>query len=485
MATYSGSGYRLHHRLYATHHHHSPPSTTTPITTQRQLFNDNTSLMTSKQRRRLLISDGLNARDLFIDLIQMIGEWKEVKRRNKGSMFDRLGREQRKHKESRFEELHNVYVTVYCCLGPLPTWPNTKSDFGMRYAEHVNGPRSYATTVKGNNDNSKAQSDKVLMKKIVLNQSDLLVVPDTSSCVVLAKIEFNSKDVDERIVWVELDGIPHSAWTSNAFKKVIHESIYDVFSVSINNENYRVRVKEFTCWVPDYDTIDDTSQKDWASNNADSDEDNQSIHINDEEEKGELKDNNINEENINMQAGDEVKDTVRDHTNDSKSVIKPTWDEEVNNLEVKNAVFKKDDKVNNDQEVSNSPSKPPRFEGIQFATSTFNHGKQWSGVYLANSHSNAKGSRNGNSQIHKRKSTGGYAFTRISSNGEKLSCLDRFLVSEDVINIVPNLMALAIDMLISDHRPIILMQSNVDFSLTPFKLYNLLETQKVSVTSKL
>ena len=53
-----------------------------------------------------------------------------------------------------------------------------------------------------------------------------------------------------------------------------------------------------------------------------------------------------------------------------------------------------------------------------------------------------------------------------------LAVLIGFLVSENMMNIVPNLMVVALDRLISDHRPIILMQSNVDFSLTPFKLYN-------------
>ncbi|GJR74606.1 hypothetical protein Tco_0086971 [Tanacetum coccineum] len=77
----------------------------------------------------------------------------------------------------------------------------TKVAYGMKHTDHANRNRSYATAVKGNSDNLKAQSDKVLMKKIALNQSNLLVIPDTS-CVVLAKyvgglwlwLEFNSKD---------------------------------------------------------------------------------------------------------------------------------------------------------------------------------------------------------------------------------------------------------------------------------------------------
>ncbi|GKA23566.1 RNA-directed DNA polymerase, eukaryota [Tanacetum coccineum] len=610
----------------------------------------------------------------------MTGEWKEVKRRNKGSVFDRLGREQGKHKESRFEELCNVSVTVYVSnflvtVGSRDLWqlcdrhgsvadvyiawklsksghrftfvrfvkiPDsnmpqdtqsrilTKVAYGMKHTEHANGNQSYATAVKGNSDNLKAQSDKVLLKKIVLNQSNLLVIPDTS-CVVLAKIQHVLKTfkMDERIVWVELDGLPLSAWTSNAFKKV-------------------------TGWVPDFDAIDDNSQKEWARNNSDSDEDEQSIHINDEAVEGKIKENNKDEENIDVQV-DEVKDTERDQTNESKSVIKPTWAEEINNLEAKeNVIFEKDEEINKDrdQEVSNSPSKPLGFEGFRSSTSTFNHGKKKSRANSANSHFNARGSQSG-----KRRSTcslidafishikmgsvlgydmegskadlkkcinsigvhgslqethvqridlfkikrlwgnyqfdfasssaigrsggllsiwdssifikanifsmenllivegewvfkkmkcfmvnvyapqeerkkkdlwnfirnfmsdqpghyfvfgdfnvvrfsserigslfnhrsasnfnefikdcrfwdvplGGHAFTRISGNGEKLSRLDRFLLSEDVTNIVPNLMVVSLDRLISDHRPIILMQSNVDFGPTPFKFYN-------------
>ncbi|GJR74610.1 RNA-directed DNA polymerase, eukaryota, reverse transcriptase zinc-binding domain protein [Tanacetum coccineum] len=369
-------------------------------------------------------------------------------------------------------------------------------------------------------------------------------------------------------------------------KSQIRESISDACLVSINNENYRVCVKEFTGWVLDFDAIDDNSQKEWASNNSDSDEDEQSIHINDEVEE--------------------------------ETVIKPTWAEEMNNLKAKeNVIFEKDEEINKDrdQETSNSPYKPTGFEGFRSLTSTFNHGKKKSRANLSNSHFNARGSRSGNCRstgslidafifhiemgsvfgydmegsktdlkkyidnigVHGSRSggllsiwepsifikanifsmenllivegewvfkkmkcyspqeerkkkdlwnfirnfisdqpghyfvfgdfnvvrfsserigslfnhrsafdfnefikdyrfwdvpLGGHAFTRISGNGEKLSRLDRFLLSEDVTNIVPNLMAVSLDRLISDHRPIILMQSNVDFGLTPFNFYN-------------
>ncbi|GJY06227.1 RNA-directed DNA polymerase, eukaryota, reverse transcriptase zinc-binding domain protein [Tanacetum coccineum] len=67
---------------------------------------------------------------------------------------------------------------------------------------------------------------------------------------------------------------------------------------------------------------------------------------------------------------------------------------------------------------------------------------------------------------------GGHSFTRMTSNGEKLSKLDRFLISEDISNVIHNLQATVIDCHILDHRPIVLKQSKLDFGPTPFKLFN-------------
>ncbi|GJZ86203.1 RNA-directed DNA polymerase, eukaryota, reverse transcriptase zinc-binding domain protein [Tanacetum coccineum] len=67
---------------------------------------------------------------------------------------------------------------------------------------------------------------------------------------------------------------------------------------------------------------------------------------------------------------------------------------------------------------------------------------------------------------------GGHSFTRISGRGDKLSKLDRFLISKDSTPYFQNFSALVLDSLISDHRPIVLKPSTLDFGPTPFKFYN-------------
>ncbi|GJX44795.1 RNA-directed DNA polymerase, eukaryota, reverse transcriptase zinc-binding domain protein [Tanacetum coccineum] len=67
---------------------------------------------------------------------------------------------------------------------------------------------------------------------------------------------------------------------------------------------------------------------------------------------------------------------------------------------------------------------------------------------------------------------GGHAFTRLSNNGAKMSKLDRFLITEEVMNSFPSLQANALDTFISDHMPILLNKSVEDFGPIPFKMYN-------------
>ena len=58
---------------------------------------------------------------------------------------------------------------------------------------------------------------------------------------------------------------------------------------------------------------------------------------------------------------------------------------------------------------------------------------------------------------------GGYSFTRVSRQGNKLSKLDRFLVSEEVLDKFSSIYTEAFATVVSDHRPIILKTDMHDF----------------------
>ncbi|GJV00413.1 RNA-directed DNA polymerase, eukaryota, reverse transcriptase zinc-binding domain protein [Tanacetum coccineum] len=67
---------------------------------------------------------------------------------------------------------------------------------------------------------------------------------------------------------------------------------------------------------------------------------------------------------------------------------------------------------------------------------------------------------------------GGRCFTWMNKAGTKLSKLDRFLISEDVIDLLPDIRITALDRIWSDHNPILLHVDKIDFGPSPFKLYN-------------
>ncbi|GKE11873.1 hypothetical protein Tco_1415424 [Tanacetum coccineum] len=60
----------------------------------------------------------------------------------------------------------------------------------------------------------------------------------------------------------------------------------------------------------------------------------------------------------------------------------------------------------------------------------------------------------------------------MNKAGTKLSKLDRFLISDEVLEILPDIRITALDRLWSDHTPILLHILKYDFGPIPFKLYN-------------
>ncbi|GJT17816.1 RNA-directed DNA polymerase, eukaryota, reverse transcriptase zinc-binding domain protein [Tanacetum coccineum] len=69
-------------------------------------------------------------------------------------------------------------------------------------------------------------------------------------------------------------------------------------------------------------------------------------------------------------------------------------------------------------------------------------------------------------------SLSGRLFTWMNKAETKLSKLNRFLISEEVVEALPDVRVTAIDRLWSDHNPILLHVSKSDFGPTPFKLFH-------------
>nr|GFB67578.1 RNA-directed DNA polymerase, eukaryota [Tanacetum cinerariifolium] len=67
---------------------------------------------------------------------------------------------------------------------------------------------------------------------------------------------------------------------------------------------------------------------------------------------------------------------------------------------------------------------------------------------------------------------GGSAFTWCHKSATKISKLDRFLVSENLLHSCSNINVISLDCYISDHRPILLREAIFDYGPIPFRFYN-------------
>ncbi|GJW82711.1 RNA-directed DNA polymerase, eukaryota [Tanacetum coccineum] len=78
---------------------------------------------------------------------------------------------------------------------------------------------------------------------------------------------------------------------------------------------------------------------------------------------------------------------------------------------------------------------------------------------------------------------GGYSFTWTDKYAKKMSKLDHFLVSQGILDLFLNLSSLILHQNISDHMPILLKETYVDYGPTPFRLFHswLLEDDFISV----
>nr|GEW61773.1 RNA-directed DNA polymerase, eukaryota [Tanacetum cinerariifolium] len=67
---------------------------------------------------------------------------------------------------------------------------------------------------------------------------------------------------------------------------------------------------------------------------------------------------------------------------------------------------------------------------------------------------------------------GGSSFTWCHKSANKMSKLDRFLISENLLNTCPNITAITFERYLSDHRPVLLRESHFDYGPTPFRFFH-------------
>ncbi|GJV59871.1 RNA-directed DNA polymerase, eukaryota [Tanacetum coccineum] len=66
----------------------------------------------------------------------------------------------------------------------------------------------------------------------------------------------------------------------------------------------------------------------------------------------------------------------------------------------------------------------------------------------------------------------GYAFTWSHKSASKMSKLDRFLLSDGLMELFPHLSAICLDKNLSGHRPILLRETSIDYGPSPFWFFH-------------
>nr|GEW06599.1 RNA-directed DNA polymerase, eukaryota, reverse transcriptase zinc-binding domain protein [Tanacetum cinerariifolium] len=375
---------------------------------------------------------------------------------------------------ARFEKKPNTFTKTNHNTARKHPYNPSKTTFSSNQA---NPNRSYANALNGNNSSSPATQTKTILKSISLNESDLIDTSDMKNAI-LAKvrdvnlilniknvldkegfcnfqckyirglwlwIEFDSPEActklqtnkkmswyftslkqinksfvaDERVIWIEIRGLPLNAWTTKSFKKIAlswGEPLFVDEDPSENNAIGRVciktKIQEFAGWVPDIKNLESppSLHSDMENNNK------HNLDFNDndsyDEEEGEIPNDNTNHKDDNQGHYFIFGDF---------NVVRFT-------LERIGTVF--------------NPSSANVFNN-------FIRDANLCDIPL-----------------------GGHLFTRTNKHGDKLSKLDRFLISYCLSYILQNHSALVLDCHISDHRPILLSPSKLDFRPIPFKFFN-------------
>ncbi|GJZ37690.1 RNA-directed DNA polymerase, eukaryota [Tanacetum coccineum] len=349
----------------------------------------------------------------------------------------------------------------------------------------------------------------------------------------------NSFVCEERLVWVAIEGLPVKALTRNTYAKIIaswgelvdiNESdncslscirvcvrtkprvlINDRVKIIIKGQLHWICVKEQEAWMPEFKTVmeDDTSSDEESEGNNENDRGSDNEHVSETSFAHE----NVDEFQVNpkpscntvisedpfgiykiLQRNKDANVTeggilcvwdprlfVKDNStvSDSFLAISGTWIPSSTKLLVI-SVYAPQDLTERRMLWDFIHHLIDSWDGEcvllgDFNEVRFEHERRGS---LFNSH----GANSFNNFITR---TGlidlpleGYSFTWAHKSASKMSKLDRFLISEGLLALFPSISALCLDKHLSDHRPILLRELNVDYGPTPFRFFHSWSSRK-------
>ncbi|GKB29112.1 putative RNA-directed DNA polymerase, eukaryota, reverse transcriptase zinc-binding domain protein, partial [Tanacetum coccineum] len=337
--------------------------------------------------------------------------------------------------------------------------------------------------------------------------------------------------VDERVTWIDIEGVPLCVWSHNTFSRIasiwgsllydedegsshfhrkrlcikttFHDIISDSFKIIVKGKVFWIRAKELTGWAPNYSVTEDAS---------DSDDESVDSKLVDNHKESPLENDSesevIPETVFEGQANVESKSTAsKDVTNESP---KDHYEDPFNIYDLLN---KKNPEKPVVQQSAGDLKFPPGFTpsgDVNQECTLPVHDKDTMASYKEDTNVSScsghfhkvKSPKTGGSMLqviedlikvgqtmgYKMEGcmkdieeivfvkvffpSGGYSFTWSHNSASKMSKLDRFLVSDNLQRTCPNLSSLTLDRFLSDHRPILLRELNIDYGPTPFHFFH-------------
>nr|GEY82122.1 RNA-directed DNA polymerase, eukaryota [Tanacetum cinerariifolium] len=363
----------------------------------------------------------------------------------------------------------------------------------------------------------------------VKTKENFMCHPGINSWFEVIKEACNDFVSEERIVWMDIEGIPLNAWSRETFVKIGKKSgealdvedsadtsfgrkricvmtkhpvcILETFKVIVKGRVFLARAKELFTWNPSFTAI---KEKEYASED-------ESIHISNNNEFHQ----HINEEDLGDKYDSEeegVPETVFGSNassyrkvDDDKGIFHCLLDESANDFGEHAKNTDKDlmpePPTNFSTNVMNDSQNIPEENHMVYAPQEVSRKRalwdyishiigRWNGEAIVmgdfnevrtsderrGSCFNTYGAKHFDRFISNSGlvdvNLEGYTFTWSHPTGAKMSKLDRFLISDGILHSFPSIAAICLDRHLSNHRPILLREVQLDFGPIQFRFYH-------------